>query len=108
MAMQTLAGKNLGWYLRHHPHAMLIDLRPGKAYRHSHVKGAVNVPYETLDQIDRDFFADRELIFYCELGGSAMSAAREWAEKGWKTAAVIGTYEEIQRLTEIVTSYNIR
>jgi hypothetical protein len=37
-----------------------------------------------------------------------MSAAREWAEKGWKTAAVIGTYEEIQRLTEIVTSYNIR
>lgn len=107
MAMQALAGNNLNHYLQVHPDAMLVDLRSRQEFRHSHVRGAVNVPYETLDRAGRRFPYGKELIFYCERGGSAMSAAREWSEKGWKTAAVVGTYEEIERLTEIVTGYNI-
>lgn len=105
--MQALAGANLMHYLQVHPDVMLIDLRSRQEFRHSHVKGAVNVPYETLDRAGGRFPRGKELVFYCERGGSAMSAAREWSEKGWKTTAVVGTYEEIERLTEIVTGFNI-
>lgn len=105
--MKALAGANLMHYLQAHPHVMLIDLRSRQEFRHSHVKGAVNVPYETLDRAAGRIPRGKELIFYCERGGSAMSAAREWSEKGWETAAVVGTYEEIERLTEIVTGFNI-
>ena len=36
-----------------------------------------------------------------------MAAARRLAEKGYQTAAIIGAYEDISRLTETVSGFNI-
>ena len=36
-----------------------------------------------------------------------MAAARRLSEKGYRTAAVIGAYGDISRLTEIVSGFNI-
>ena len=105
--MQTLAGKDLDRYRQGHPRAMLIDLRPRQAFRASHIRGAVNIPYPSLEKAAGRLPADTELIFYCERGGSAMAAARRMEEKGFQTAAVIGAYEDISRLTEIVSGFNI-
>lgn len=105
--MKTLAGKDLKQYLRDHPESMLIDLRSRQAFRTSHIRGAVNVPYASLDGIKKRLQKDTELIFYCERGGSAMAAASHLSQEGWKTMAVIGAYEDISRLTETVSGFNI-
>lgn len=105
--MKTLAGKDLKQYLREYPQSILIDLRPRQAFLTSHIRGAVNVPYSSLERMKRRLPADRVLIFYCERGGSAMAAAHQLAEEGLQTVAVIGAYEDISRLTETVSGFNI-
>lgn len=105
--MKTLAGADLKQYLRDHPRSMLIDLRPRQAFCAGHVRGAVNVPFASLERVRRRLPADTELIFYCERGGSAMAAAHQLSEEGMRTVAVIGAYEDISRLTETVSGFNI-
>ena len=105
--MKTIAASQLSSYLRQHPRAMLIDLRSPQAYSMDHVRGAKNIPYGALDGMRNRLTKDREWIFYCERGGSAMAAARALGEAGWQTAAVIGAYEDISRLTEVVSGYKI-
>ena len=105
--MKTIAAKQLSRYLREHPQAMLIDLRSRQAYASGHVRGAVNIPYGALERMRDRLLKSRELIFYCERGGSAMAAARQLGEAGWQTVAVIGAYEDISRLTETVSGDKI-
>ena len=105
--METLAGKDLKRYRREHPQAILIDLRPRQAFLASHVRGAVNVPYASLGRVKGRLPRDTNLIFYCERGGSAMAAARQLSDEGFRAAAVIGAYEDICRLTEVVSGFNI-
>ena len=105
--MKTIAARQLSSYLRGHPQALLVDLRSRQAYGAGHVRRAVNLPYEALDGYKNRLPQDREVIFYCERGGSAMAAARRLGEEGWETTAVIGGYEDISRLTETVSGFNI-
>ncbi len=107
MMMDTLAGKDLHRYMRGHPRALLIDLRSRREYGISHIRGAVNVPYSSLEKVIERLPAGRELVFYCERGGSAMAAARDLSEAGFQTIAVIGAYDEICALTETVSGFNI-
>lgn len=105
--MKTIAARQLSSYLREHPQALLIDLRSRQTYGAGHVRGAVNVPYEALEGYKNRLPREREVIFYCERGGSAMAAAKRLGEAGWDTIAVIGGYEDISRLTETVSGFNI-
>ena len=105
--MKTIAAKQLTSYLKQHPQALLVDLRSPQSYAAGHVRGAVNIPYEDGQIREESLLRGRELVFYCQRGGSAMAAARDFWEKGWDTTAVIGGYEDISRLTEIVSAYKI-
>ncbi len=105
--MKTIAVKQLSSYLRSHPRALVVDLRSRQAYMLGHVRGAVNIPYETLDVVRKQLPLGREVIFYCQRGGSAMAAARQLSEAGWETTAVIGGYEDISRLTETASGDRI-
>ena len=74
---------------------LLVDLRPGYAYGESHLCGAVNIPYDCLDEEILRMYGDLPIVFYCEHGGKSMQAAREFGRRGWRTASVgsgIGYY----------------
>ena len=43
--IETISAKMLDYYVGRSD-ALIIDLRDKEAYRKSHIKGAVNVPYE--------------------------------------------------------------
>jgi len=105
--MKTIAARQLSLYLRGRPLALLIDLRSVQAYRAGHVRGAVSIPYGELEQHRINLPKERELIFYCERGGSAMAAARRMEAAGWQTTAVIGAYDDISRLTETMSGDKI-
>jgi len=58
-----------------HDSILLVDVRTPGEYAASHVKGAVNIPFETLinptgcDEVKAQLPADKEVIFMCK-GGS--------------------------------------
>lgn len=84
MNFEMITPKELDRYL-HRGDTFIIDLRPPKEYRERHLKGAVNIPYEKLSGCCL-FPRDRLLLFYCDPRGSmSMAAAREYAEKGYRT-----------------------
>lgn len=101
--MQTLAAKDLERYIRGNSRVMLIDLRSRQDFLAGHVKGAVNVPYALLQRMKRRLPREMELVFYCERGGSAMAAARQLSDEGYRTTAVVGTYEDLCSLAEIMS-----
>ena len=47
--VETISAKMLDYYVDRRD-ALIIDLREREAYAHSHVKGAVNMPYAEIDE----------------------------------------------------------
>lgn len=88
--IETISAKMLD-YFAERPDALIIDLRDPGSYDRSHIKGAVNVPYEELES-GYSFPGDKILVFYCDRGGASMAAAREFVRRGYKTRSVIGGF----------------
>ena len=55
----------------------------------SHVKTAVNIPYEEIQRCRR-FPKDKLLVLYCSRGSSSLFAARELMKMGYTVKSVVG------------------
>ena len=88
--IETISARMLDYYVGRED-AMIIDLREVSSYNKSHVKGAINIPY---DQLGESSVPDKSrlLIFYCDRGGASMAAAREFVRRGYRTRSVIGGF----------------
>lgn len=89
--LETISAKMLDYYVGRSD-ALIIDLRDREAYEESHVRTAVNIPYENLEE-KTDFPRSKTLILYCDRGGASMVAARQLARLGYRTRSVIGGFE---------------
>lgn len=87
MDFVAISAKELDRYVKESQ--LIIDLRSPKEYKEQHIKGAVNVPYETLEE-GFFFSQQQELILYCERGSVSMAAARELAARGYRVKTVVG------------------
>ena len=47
--IETISAKMLAYYVDR-PDTLIIDLREPESYRKSHIRGAVNIPYEELSE----------------------------------------------------------
>lgn len=54
---------------------LLVDVRQPTEYREGHLPGAVLLPLMELESKLFDLPADRELVFYCHIGGRSLAAA---------------------------------
>jgi rhodanese-related sulfurtransferase len=93
--LETISAKMLDYYVGR-PDAFIIDLRSENEYAAGHVRGAVNLPYEEMednDLADQGLPVDKLLIFYCDRGGASMKAASYMARLGYQTRSVIGGFE---------------
>jgi sulfur-carrier protein adenylyltransferase/sulfurtransferase len=67
--------------LRHYVEAhadreyLLVDVRQPVEYREGHIPGAMLLPLMELESKLFDLPADRDLVFYCHIGGRSMAAA---------------------------------
>lgn len=68
---------------------ILIDLRAPDDYRKSHIRGAVNIPYEEAERLEY-YPKSQALILYCSRGAASLSAAKDLAEKGYRTYSLAG------------------
>ena len=90
--IETISAKMLDYYVDRRD-TLIIDLREKESYMHSHVKGAVNMPYGEIDGYTA-FPKGKILVLYCDRGGASLQAARILARNGYKTKTVIGGMKE--------------
>lgn len=62
---------------------LLVDLRDRRSYEESHIKGAVNLPFEEMDSWFYRLPRDKMLIFYCFRGGQSMMVCRDLERLGY-------------------------
>jgi len=88
MNFDMIAPKELDRYVENRS-AFIIDLRTPDEYVSKHIRGAVNIPYEKLENchlMPRNLV----LILYCERGSVSLVAAKELAAKGYRVKSVTG------------------
>ena len=88
MDFEMIAANELDRYIRD-KNAFIIDLRTPQEYVARHIQGAVNIPYERLENC-QSLPRNMTLVLYCERGSVSMFAARELAARGYRVKTVIG------------------
>ena len=88
MDFEMIAPGRLDEYVQD-PGALIIDLRSPEEYRERHIKGAVNIPFEKMQNCCM-FPLDVCLVLYCGRGGTSMKAAKELARRGYLVKSVVG------------------
>ena len=71
------------------PGVVLIDLRTPEEFRKGHIRGALNISYDELEEGKRPP-RGKLLILYCERGAASLAMGRELAEEGYQVKSVTG------------------
>lgn len=69
---------------------IIVDVRDWERFTKGHIPMAVNVPLEEIKRGNITLPRSREIILYCENGGSSTMAAKLLAEKGYKVVNTVG------------------
>lgn len=77
---------------------ILVDVREQEEYLRGHIPGAVNVPYEELQDRIQEMreltrfgtTSEVPVIFYCERGNTSLLAARDLYKAGFSVINVHG------------------
>ena len=74
MDIPLISPRKLDQYVDRYPGIWIVDVRSGEEYRRSHIRHAVNIPYEPgqIWKLPRG----KEIVVYCERGATSMAAAR--------------------------------
>ena len=81
--IETISAKMLDYYVGRRD-TLIIDLREKESYMHSHVKGAVNMPYGEIDGYTA-FPKGKIMVLYCDRGGASILLAGKLAKLGYCT-----------------------
>lgn len=88
MMYPTITMRELEAYLGGKEDIMLIDLRSRDAFACCHLQGAVNLPYEELEDSLKLLPHNKLLIFYCTRGGQSMLACNHLSALGYRVMNV--------------------
>lgn len=102
--VETISAKMLDYYVDCRDTA-IIDLRDREEFAHSHVKGALNIPYSEIDE-NTQFPQGKILVLYCDRGGASLLLARQLARQGYRTKSVIGGFEAYRGRNLVISSYS--
>lgn len=75
------------------PDVVLVDVRSRKDFEFSHIRSAVNMPWEEGILAER-LPVGKLAVCYCGHGSSSMMAARELTRQGYSAGSVIGGISE--------------
>lgn len=92
MEIPLISPRNLDQLVARYPKVWIVDVRSGQEYRKSHIRYAVNIPYESgkIWRMPRE----KEIVVYCERGATSMTAVKEMIQQGYKAVSVAGGITE--------------
>lgn len=88
MELDTISPREIDSYLFREGY-VVIDLREPREFRKLHLKGAVCIPYEHLEERVR-LLKRQTLVLYCERGGLSLAAARDLGRQGYQVKSMVG------------------
>ncbi|MEM5769123.1 MAG: rhodanese-like domain-containing protein [Bacillota bacterium] len=71
--------------------ASVVDVRQPSEYSSGHIKGAVNIPLDSISKITGKISKDTDVIVYCLSGARSGSAARQLKSMGYKKVHDLGS-----------------
>lgn len=87
---KTIPISEVDHYIDNQYDMVLIDLRNSASYERAHISGAVNIPYEEIEQRVSELPRNKVLVFYCSRGGQSMMVCRYLARMGYSVVDVAG------------------
>ncbi len=70
--------------------AIIIDIRIPYEYYNGHIPTAINIPYQDFNEYKDRLPKDKELILYCERGGTSIILSRDLSKEGFKVKNIYG------------------
>lgn len=92
MDIPLVSPRKLDQYVARYPGVWIVDVRSGEEYRRSHIRYAVNIPYEPGKKWN--LTGEKEIVVYCERGATSMAAVREMIRQGYRALSVAGGITE--------------
>lgn len=68
----------------------LVDLRGREAYARGHLQGAVNIPFDELEERLGELPVGVPLVFYCVRGSQSMLACNHLSDRGYYVVNAAG------------------
>ncbi len=87
--MDTIFAGELDLY-RNNKAYTIIDVRARADYAKAHISGAINYPYNEMEEVFPNLPHNMTYIIYCDKGSVSVDAAREFARRGYRAKSVIG------------------
>lgn len=72
---------------------IILDVRTKEEYEEDHIKGAINIPYDQLDE-ETDLDANKVIFVYCYSGGRSQIAYEKLTTMGY-TVYDLGAFAKI-------------
>ncbi len=82
------------------PKNMVIDVRTPSEFLYGHLKNAVNIPYNKIEENIKYFAPDKEqtVVVYCATGKRAGIAAKRLRSMGYTHVINAGKYKDLKAL----------
>lgn len=89
MAFEAISPNEMIQYMGKHG-TVIVDLRDEDVFRKEHILGAINIPYDSLEQQVGQLIGFKNIILYCERGNISLLAARQLEKIGVDTKTLYG------------------
>lgn len=78
---------------------IILDVRTKLEYNSGHIKGAINVPLESIDEEFTTLFADKNAYYmvYCRSGSRSEEASKKLATLGYQNVYDYGSLDSWQQ-----------
>lgn len=63
--MREISAEDLNKKLKENPDLFVINVLASKYYNDCHIKGSVNVPFDILEKISKNWDKSEEIVVYC-------------------------------------------
>lgn len=90
MSYPTIPINQLDEWISRGQEMFLVDLRNKSSYERGHIKGAVNIPFEDLEDRLTELPRETPIVFYCSRGGQSMLACNHLQPRGWQVVNTAG------------------
>lgn len=71
---------------------IILDVRRYFEYIKGHLPGAVNIPYENIENGYYILDNENPIFVYCDRGGKSMLVTKDLIQKGYKAINVVGGF----------------
>lgn len=89
MRLETISAKEIDFYINNKNY-IIIDLRDRDEFLSAHIKGAVNIEYDSILTRIQSLSKDKNIILYCDRGGMSIMAAKSLTRMGYNVKSVVG------------------